>query len=446
MKKYVFITFLLVAILKIHAQDYVISFAGAGASEIFDSVKVENLTQNKSILVPGGNQLRLNVVATGINSLTDDTKSPLSIYPNPAKEYSLVEFDLLKDGSTTFEVFDLTGKKVAQMQSNLESGKHSYSISGLCSGVYTVSVKTDDYHYTGKIISQSNTKGDVQISYNDKSEEIESTRVNKLKSTDSETTMQYSTGDRLKLTGISGVYRTIFTDIPTESKTITFTFVSCTDGDNNNYPIVTIGTQTWMAENLKTTKYTDGNAIPNVIDATEWSSLITPAYCWYNNEAATYKAKYGALYNWYAVSVTTNGNKNVCPTGWHVPLDDEWTTMENYLIANGYNYDGTTTDNKFAKALASASGWSSNSDVGTVGNTDYPAKRNATGFTALPGGYRYDLDTFINIGSYGSWWSSSEVISTYAWSRYIFCGSEIVWRISFFGKSSGFSVRCVRDL
>jgi uncharacterized protein (TIGR02145 family) len=219
-----------------------------------------------------------------------------------------------------------------------------------------------------------------------------------------------------------------------------------TDIDGNVYNTVTIGTQVWMKENLKTTKYTDGTAIPNVTDNSAWAALTTPGYCWYNNDAAAYKATYGVLYNWYSLDATSNGGKNVCPAGWHVPTDTEWTTMENYLIANGYNYDGTTTGNKYAKALASASGWSSYSEAGTVGNTDYPAKRNATGFTALPGGYRYDFDTFINIGSYGSWWSSSEVFSTYAWSRYIFCGSEIVWRISFYGKSCGFSVRCLRDL
>jgi uncharacterized protein (TIGR02145 family) len=218
-----------------------------------------------------------------------------------------------------------------------------------------------------------------------------------------------------------------------------------TDIDGNVYNTVTIGTQVWMKENLKTTKYNDNTSIPLVTIHSAWVALTTPGYCWYNNDAAANKTTYGALYNWYAVDATSNGGKNVCPTGWHVPTDNEWTTMENYLIANGYNYDGTITGNKYAKAMASASGWSSYSGVGTVGNTDYPAKRNATGFTALPGGYRWDPEEFINIGSYGSWWSSSEVISTYAWSRYIFCGSEIVSRISFFGKSNGFSVRCLRD-
>ena len=95
-----------------------------------------------------------------------------------------------------------------------------------------------------------------------------------------------------------------------------------TDKDDNVYHTVTIGTQTWMAENLKTTKYNDGTAIPLVTDSTAWTSLLTPAYCWYNYDATTYKNTYGALYNWYAVNTG-----KLAPIGWHVATDAEWTTL-----------------------------------------------------------------------------------------------------------------------
>ena len=101
--------------------------------------------------------------------------------------------------------------------------------------------------------------------------------------------MEYTTGDRLKFTGISGNYSTVKTDIPESDKTITFNFIACTDGDNNNYPVVEIGTQVWMAENLKTTKYSDGTDIPLVTSNTAWIPLTTPGYCWYNNNEATTK-------------------------------------------------------------------------------------------------------------------------------------------------------------
>jgi uncharacterized protein (TIGR02145 family) len=211
------------------------------------------------------------------------------------------------------------------------------------------------------------------------------------------------------------------------------------DADGNIYSTVRIGSQVWMSENLKTTKYKDGTAIPLVTDNTAWSNLTAHAYCWFNNDAATYKATYGALYNWYTVITG-----NLCPAGWHVPTDAEWTTLENYLIANGYNYDGTTTGNKYAKSLASVSGWTASSTAGAVGNTDYPAKRNAIGFTALPGGNRLSYGAFNDIGNSGTWWSATEYDATTVWSRYLsFHNSLVKW--DYFNKKYGISVRCVRD-
>jgi uncharacterized protein (TIGR02145 family) len=451
MKKITILGLLLFAIVKGYSQDYLISFAGIGASATFDSVKVENLMQNTSIIVPDGNQLRLKADYSGINSINDDAENALRIYPNPAKGYSIVEFETVKSSDIKFDVFDLSGRQVAQKQSNLLSGKHSYRISGLSNGVYIVYVKTEDFNYSGKIISQCGYQENAKIYYNAKTEENKSSSENKLKSADAEITMQYTTGDRLKFTGISGVYSTVITDITTDSKTVTFNFVGCTDGDNNNYPVVNIGTQTWMAENLK--------YLPSIVGPGTGSDT-TPYYYVYGYDgtnvteakATANYTTYGVLYNWPAAmngaaSSTANpsGVQGVCPTGWHLPSDAEWTSMENYLITNGYNYDGSTTGNKYAKALASATGWVSYTVEGTVGNTDYPAKRNATGFTALPGGYRhFNGLLFLNIGSYGHWWTSSEYLTFFAWFRYMYYDYSNVY--SYGGaKGSGFSVRCVRD-
>jgi uncharacterized protein (TIGR02145 family) len=211
------------------------------------------------------------------------------------------------------------------------------------------------------------------------------------------------------------------------------------DVDGNLYTTIKIGTQVWMSENLKTTNYKDGTTIPLVTDNTAWLNLTAPGYCWYNNDAATYKSTYGALYNWY----TVNTGK-LCPAGWHVPTDPEWTTMENYLVANGYNYDGTTTGNKYAKALASTTLWTSSTTTGAVGNTDYPAKRNATGFTALPGGNRFYNGTFVNIGRDGNWWSATEDNATHAWYHFLDYPNSNVIR-DYYDKRWGFSIRCVRD-
>jgi uncharacterized protein (TIGR02145 family) len=232
------------------------------------------------------------------------------------------------------------------------------------------------------------------------------------------------------------------------------TATTVTDYDGNVYNTVTIGTQVWMKENLKTTHYANGTAIPLVTGNSNWDALTTTskAYCWYN-DSVKYKDTHGALYTWAAamngaISVTANpsGIQGVCPTGWHLPSDAEWTQMENYLTDNGYNYDGTTGTGgtKIAKSLASTSGWNSSTNTGAVGNTDYPSYRNKSGFTALPGGSRGFDGKFYSIGYYGYWWSATEFDATYALYRNMSIYNSNVYRY-FNGKELGFSVRCVRD-
>ncbi|MDP4276770.1 MAG: fibrobacter succinogenes major paralogous domain-containing protein [Bacteroidota bacterium] len=209
-----------------------------------------------------------------------------------------------------------------------------------------------------------------------------------------------------------------------------------TDIEGNVYNYITIGTQVWMIENLKTTKYNDGTSIPNITDDTTWSNATTPGYCFYNNDVA-YKNAYGALYNWDAVNTG-----KLAPTGWHVPTDAEWITLENYLIANGYNYDGTTTGNNIAKSLAATTDWSTSTYTGSVGYD--LTKNNASGFAGLPGGYRGCFGPFYDVGSGGYWWSSTENDYCSAWYRGLRCyGSNIYCDYS--SKQFGWSVRCVRD-
>jgi uncharacterized protein (TIGR02145 family) len=224
------------------------------------------------------------------------------------------------------------------------------------------------------------------------------------------------------------------------------------DIEGNTYKTVVIGTQVWMAENLKTTKYNDGTVIANVTDNSSWADLTTGAYCDYNNTPAN-STTYGRLYNWYVVDnnaatkVASNGGKNVCPTGWHVPTEAEWTTMEDYLSYNGYNYDGTIGDspNKISKSLASSTLWATSAVPGAVGNTDYPAFINKTGFTALPGGDRADDPSlFEMIGSIGYWWTSTDGGGGNAWAHGIPYFDSIVH----YGnnpKNWAYSIRCLKD-
>lgn len=200
--------------------------------------------------------------------------------------------------------------------------------------------------------------------------------------------------------------------------------LSCIDIDGNAYPTIMIGTQIWMAENLRVTKYRNGNTIPNVTGAATWGALTTGAYCWYGNDA-TANAKYGALYNWH----TVNDPRGLCPEGWRVPTDAEWTTITNWL--GGTNVAG-------GKLKAVSPLWND------WNNPDSDAT-NLSGFSALPGGYRYTDGTFTWISLKGFWWSSTEYSSTHAWLRHMSDDYGYVYHNNN-NKEHGFSVRCLRNI
>ena len=189
-----------------------------------------------------------------------------------------------------------------------------------------------------------------------------------------------------------------------------------TDIDGNTYHSIKIGTQVWMVENLKTTKYRNGDLISNVTDGTAWNNLTTGAYCNYNNDVNN-TVTYGRLYNWYAV----NDSRNIAPAGWHIPTDAEWTTLTSFVGASS------------GKKLKSKTGW----NTGGNGTDDY-------GFSALPGGYRLNNGAFGNIGDYGYWLSSTENLTSYAWYRSMLYFTNNVER-DYGGKWNGLSVRCIKD-
>ena len=213
------------------------------------------------------------------------------------------------------------------------------------------------------------------------------------------------------------------------------------DVDGNTYDFITYGDQTWSVENAKMEKYRDGTEIPQVTDATEWENLTTGAWCYYDNNSSK-----GKLYNWYAVmgvhdTDPNTPNKAFAPEGWHVPTDAEWTTLENYLIANGYNYDGTTSGNKIAKDMASTTGWNSSTVTGAPGKNQ--SLNNHSGFNAFPEGNRNDFGSFSE-GNYAFFWSSTEYNSSNAWSRFLVYNFSNLLRDGN-DKQGGISVRFVRD-
>lgn len=187
-------------------------------------------------------------------------------------------------------------------------------------------------------------------------------------------------------------------------------------------PVVTICCQSWMTENLDVNTYRNGDPIPLVTDNAVWAALTTGAYCYYNNDSATYAAIYGKLYNGFAV----NDVKGLAPEGWHVPTDFEWTTLENCL-------GGATVAGGPMKEMFTAR-W-------TTPNT---GATNISGFLAVPGGNRNSSGTFNFIGTDGYWWSSSASTGTGAWYRYMLYNTGAVNKGGGLYRN-GFSVRCIRD-
>jgi uncharacterized protein (TIGR02145 family) len=193
------------------------------------------------------------------------------------------------------------------------------------------------------------------------------------------------------------------------------------DQEGNKYKTIQIGNQTWMAENLRTTKYRNGITINNITDNTQWQNTITGAYCDYENKTSNI-CPFGRLYNWYAV---TNINQ-LCPSGWHVPSTEEWTILETYLGGNNNaGIELKSTGNKY---------WQG-SNTGANNNT---------GFSALPGGYRIIHGEFYDMGARGYWWTSSQINSTTATIRSMYSAYTSIGAYNFF-KTYGFSIRCVKD-
>ncbi|HLN73932.1 MAG TPA: FISUMP domain-containing protein [Prolixibacteraceae bacterium] len=214
-----------------------------------------------------------------------------------------------------------------------------------------------------------------------------------------------------------------------------------TDIDGNTYNTITIGNQEWMAENLRTTRFANGDPIATTTPATLPIMYYTdPVYQWAYDGLEKNATKYGRLYTWYAVM----DRRRLCPDGWHIPSDAEWTELENYLISNRYNYDGTNSRNKVALALASTKGWSYCESSGSPGNNSYADNRDKTGFTALPAGYRNHEGKFIDLGNSSCFWSSSEAFTYNAYYRYIRSTNKEFVRSSYY-EFCAVSVRCIKD-
>jgi uncharacterized protein (TIGR02145 family) len=218
-----------------------------------------------------------------------------------------------------------------------------------------------------------------------------------------------------------GNYISVMGPIDTARTLVAATTGTVTDIDGNVYNTITIGTQVWMSQNLKTTRLNDGTAITQLPDTAKWGYHLAPAYCWYNNDSSTYGNIYGALYNWYAVNTG-----KLAPTGWHVPTDTDWNVLITYL-------GGTFATREAIKEPGMAH-WITPDTNAT----------NSTGFSALPGGLRIGDGTFNTLGNSGFWWSATLADTADSWAFDI-QDCNIMLGPDSYPFYLGLSVRCIRN-
>jgi uncharacterized protein (TIGR02145 family) len=412
--------------LNVIAQEYRISFSGSGASETVDSIQVENLSDGRILTIKGGDILRLTGTV-GINSDEYDPVSGIWTFPNPFKGTAAVEFLPPVAGPAIIEISDISGKQLLFIRKVLDKSQFKLRLSGFGSGHYFIAIRGKGYLLTGTLISVAESGDGIIIE--EAGYDLRNGSGNRskysAKGTQITVDMLYKTGDRLKFTGMSGNYRTVITDIPVADALVNFSFLPCTDADGNSYQVVEIGSQTWMAENLKATKFFNGTEIPNITDHSEWSSLTSPAYCWYNNDTV-FKNSYGALYNWYAVNTGY-----LCPIGWRFPTSAEWTALITFL-------GGPSVAATHMK------------ETGTTHWADQNIADNSSGFSALPGGVRMDTylpwiqtGVFDHINRSAWFTASDEAGEQYAYWLELSNDSEWATLQNSYPKNTGFSVRCI---
>ena len=392
MKKATFLFILLFMTVLTKAQDYQISFTGSGQSTTVDSVFVENLTQGTTIELLGSDILHLVQTLDIANQSV--ARDNFHIYPNPINKTSKLSFHIDQPDDVKIEIYDVNGKLIAGQSDKVHPGTNVFEISGFPKGIYTANITTSAWQKSLRFVSVNQKAQTAAIKSG--SELMNEPQTKSLKSTKSLVQMQYNDGDTLLFKVFADDYSRVITTVPTQTETINSEFVDCTDAGGNNYAVVTIGSQTWMAENLN---YDTGNS---------W------CYDGNSNNCITY----GRLYDWQTALTA-------CPTGWHLPSDAEWTVLTNHL--GGESVAG-------GKMKSTSTLWD------TPNNAN-----NSSGFSGLASGmYSPSWSSYHDIGFMGFWWSSTEYDSANA-RNLLLVDYSISSESSYQDKTFGISIRCVKD-
>jgi uncharacterized protein (TIGR02145 family) len=405
----------LVSVIICHAQAVNISgvvknSAGSGMEGVLVRLGKANITTTTGT----DGSFRLADIATIVNLKTDHTffRSDCPIMLEDNRFF----FNAMGQAEVKIRMHDCNGRLLLSYGKVALSGNHSIALPYFGSGIHIYRVLINNEQYTFKSVTGIRTNRSTASSW----KELAPAKLAKATAKIDDALLFTKAGFQL--------YRLAVTKSDTSGVQITMIPLvtgTVTDGEGNVYQTVRIGNQEWTAENLRATKFNDGSSIGS-------------NFHFYNNTTdAAAKKKWGALYNFTAVKTG-----KLAPTGWHVATDAEWDTMQNYLIAHGYNYDGATSGNKIAKSISTKTDWPADTvDTGAIGYD--VSKNNASGFSVVPAGYRYYDGSFTDQGSFSHFWTATERDASYGWYRSLWYIDPFLTR-TYRVKNSECSVRLVR--
>ncbi len=356
-----------------------------------NSILIENLTQGGDTTLYAPDTLLVLDYVAGMEEISDFSGIGFFLsqnYPNPMKGKTTICLRLLESENVVITVSDVMGREVVNQEFKLVQGAHTFSFCPGRESLYFFTARADEQSRTIKMFNSPGiaaVSGLCTLEYNGTKTGTGGYKTGKMLNN-----FVFDLGDQLQYTASSTLGNKTIIDTPSGNQTYTFLFGSggmpcpnmptVTDIEGNVYNTVLIGNQCWMKENLKTTTYRNGAAIPNVTDENAWINLNTGAYVWYDNNIS-WKDLYGALYNWFA-TVDTNG---LCPTGWHVPTDYEWTSLTDFIGGTGEPHGNELKscrqDNSPLGGGCNSSQpprWNEDTFYGNYGTDDY-------GFSGLPG-------------------------------------------------------------
>ena len=357
-------------------------------------------------------------------------------YPNPFMPSTVIGFELSKPSYITIEVFNILGRKVKTLFDGYQnsSGQVIWDATNdhnqrLPSGLYIYSMKVGDHKINKTMLLLDGQTCDLFT--------IQANSQRTLMSVPNDLCKIRSNQYILRITG-NNIETYVKQNLEINDNISIDIKVNRTvsDQDGSIYKTIKIGDQWWMMENLKVTHYRNGDPIENVTDNMLWMSLTTGAWCAYDNDL-TNAENYGLLYNWH----TVNDFRNIAPEGWHIPSDEEWKQLEMHM---GMSRDDA--DDIFWRGTNEGSKLTGNAALWENGDLKNNVEFGASGFSALPGGYRYYFNSryFQFLGYHAYFWSSTEYNGSRACARYLTYNDSSVGR-NYYNKENGFSVRCIRD-